>query len=273
MNDSNESQKLTCAVEENTYEAEEYEMVIHQPCIQYFMKLNTLGWAGQLLHNTLMRLTDHSDNGDALWFQVGEELGRFSIYEFGLITRMKCVGSTHLPPMAKPILIRRYFPTVRGVSRENLELQMSNAKFDNDEDVIKLSLLYIIFCIPLSNANSVKIDPKFFALADNLDEFNEFLWGVLSWEATRAAICATVDDRTSSKRRPLKKSRQVHYSIAGFPHALLVWAYESIPTMAAKFTTNYEQAIPRMLSWITADNVKFDEVMWAFTAVGENQII
>ncbi|GMN71007.1 hypothetical protein TIFTF001_053336, partial [Ficus carica] len=41
--------------------------------------------------------------------------------------------------------------------------------------------------------------------------------------------------------------------------------------MAAKFTTNYEQAIPRMLSWITADNVKFDEVMWAFTVVGENQ--
>ncbi|GMN66233.1 hypothetical protein TIFTF001_035301 [Ficus carica] len=202
LNDSNESQKLTCAVEENTYEAEEvkysrrvsddeitwakintfvninetfknlrnwlsprqYEMVIHQPCIQHFMKLNTLGWAGQLLHNTLMRLTDHSDNGDALWFQ-----------------------------------------------------------------------------------------------------------GVLSWEATRAAICATVDNRTSSKRRPLKKSRQVHYSIASFPHALLVWAYESIPTMAAKFTTNYEQTIPRMLSWITADNVKFDEVMWAFTSVGENQ--
>ncbi|GMN71621.1 hypothetical protein TIFTF001_054128, partial [Ficus carica] len=107
MNDSNESQKLTCAVEENTYEAEEvkysqrisdgeitrakintfvniketfknlrnwlsprqYEMVIYQPCIQHFMKLNTLGWAGQLLHNTLMRMTDHSDNGDALWFQ------------------------------------------------------------------------------------------------------------------------------------------------------------------------------------------------------------
>ncbi|GMN44845.1 hypothetical protein TIFTF001_014039 [Ficus carica] len=69
---------------------------------------------------------------------------------------------------------------MRGVSRENLELQMSNAKFDNDEDAIKLSLLYIIFCIPLSNANSVKIDPKFFALADNLDEFNEFPWGVLS---------------------------------------------------------------------------------------------
>ena len=265
--------KETCKNLRNWLSPRQYESVIGQPCIQHFLKLNTLGWAGQLFHNTLMRLTDHSDDGDALWFQVGDELGRFSINEFGLITGMRCVGSTHLPQMAEPRLIRRYFPTVRGVSRENLELQMSNAKFDNDDDAIKLSLLYVIFCIPLSNANSVKIDPKFFALADNLDEFNEFPWGVLSWEATRAAICATVDNRTSSKRRPLKKSQQVHYSIAAFPHALLVWAYESIPTMAAKFTTNYEQAIPRMLSWITADNVKFDEVMWAFTAVGENQVI
>ncbi|GMN21259.1 hypothetical protein TIFTF001_050112 [Ficus carica] len=220
-----------------------------------------------------MRLTDHNEKGDALWFQVGEELGRFSINEFGLITGMKCVGSTHLPPVAEPRLIRRYFPTVRGVSRENLELQISNVNFDNDEDAVKLSLLYTIFCIPLSNANSVKIDPKFFVLADNLDEFNDFHWDVLPWEATRSAICNTVDNMTSSKRRPLKKSHQVHYSIAGFSHALLVWAYGSIPTIAYKFTTNYEQAIPRILSWITADNVKFDDVMWAFTAVDEDQVV
>ena len=65
-----------------------------------------------------------------------------------------------------------------------MELQLSNAKFNNDDDIIKLGLLYMIFCISLANANFVKIDPKYFALADNLEEFNTFLWGVLSWEAT-----------------------------------------------------------------------------------------
>ncbi|GMN68962.1 hypothetical protein TIFTF001_038010 [Ficus carica] len=131
-----------------------------------------------------MRLTDHSGMGDALWFEVGEDLGRFSINEFCLITGMKCVGSTHLFAVESR-LIRRYFSTLRGVSKENLELQMSNANFDNDDDAVKLSLLYMIFCIPLSNTNSVKIDPKFFALADNLDDFNDFPWDMLSWEATR----------------------------------------------------------------------------------------
>ncbi|GMN22299.1 hypothetical protein TIFTF001_045634 [Ficus carica] len=126
-----------------------------------------------------MGLTDHSGLGDALWFELGEELGRFSINEFCLITCMKYVGSTHLR-LVESRLISRYFSPLKGVSRENLELQMSNANFDNDDDAVKLSLVDIIFCIPLSNASSVKIDLKFFALADNLDAFNDFPWDVLS---------------------------------------------------------------------------------------------
>ncbi|GMN67800.1 hypothetical protein TIFTF001_036859 [Ficus carica] len=223
----------------------------------------------KVFHNIVMRLTDHSAMDDALWFEVGEELGRFSINEFCFITGMKCVGSTHLP-VVESRLITRYFSTLRGVSRENLELQMSNANFDNDDDAVKLSLLYLIFCIPLSNANS--IDSKFFSLADNIANFNDFPWGVLSWEATRSAICNTVENRLSSKRRPLKKTDKVHYSVAGFPHASLFWAYETLPSIALKFTTKYDHATPRMLSWTTADNVRFDDVMYAFTEVGENQV-
>ncbi|GMN47952.1 hypothetical protein TIFTF001_017126 [Ficus carica] len=179
--------------------------------------------------------------GDALWFDVGEDLDRFSINEFCLITGMKCVGSTHLALAVDNRLMRRYFLTLRGVSREHLKLQLSNAKFGNDNDDVKLGLLYMIFCIRFANANS----------------------------ATRAAICNTVENRLSSKRKPLKKSDKVHYSIAGFPHALLVCVYESIPTIAGKFTIKYVEAIMRMLSWTSADNVKFDDMMSDLTAVGE----
>ncbi|GMN22375.1 hypothetical protein TIFTF001_045645 [Ficus carica] len=158
---------------------QQYEAVKDQPCIQQFMHLETLGWAGQVFHNIVMRLTNLSAMGDALWFELGEDLGRFSINEFCLIIGLNCVGSTHFP-VVESRLISRYFLMVKGVSRKNWELQMSNAKFDNNDDAVKLGLLYIIFCIPLSNANSVKIDPKFFALVDNLDAFNDFPWDVLS---------------------------------------------------------------------------------------------
>ncbi|GMN21731.1 hypothetical protein TIFTF001_040097 [Ficus carica] len=243
-----------------------------QPCIQQFMHLDTLGWSGQVFHNIVMRLTTHSAMGDALWFELGEDLVRFSINEFCLITGLNCVGSTHLP-VVESRLMSKYFPDVRGVTREYLELQMSNSKFDNDDDAVKLSLLYIVFSIPLSNASSVKIDPKYFALADNLDAFNKFPWGVLSWEATRTAICSTVENRISSKRGPKKNIDKSRYSVAGFPQALLVWAYETSPVIASKFTTNYEHALPRMMSWTTADNVRFDDVLAAFATVGESKCV
>ncbi|GMN27800.1 hypothetical protein TIFTF001_041079 [Ficus carica] len=182
----------------------QYESVKQRPCIQQFMHLDTLGWAGQIFHNIAMRLMSHRGMGDALCFGLGEAVGRFSINEFCLITGLNCVVSTLLP-VVESRLITRYFSTLRGVSRENLEVQMSNAKFDNDNDAVELSLLYNMFSIPLSNASAVKIGPQFFALADDLDAFNSFPWGVLSWEATRAAICHTVDNRMSSKKRPLKK--------------------------------------------------------------------
>ncbi|GMN26413.1 hypothetical protein TIFTF001_040886 [Ficus carica] len=214
-----------------------------------------------------MHLMDHSGMGDALWFEVGEVLGRFSINKFCLITSTKCVGSTYLVPAVDNRFMSRYFSTLRAMSREHLEVQMLNAKFDNDDDAVKLGLLYMIFCIPLANANSVKIDLKYFALADNLNEFNAFPWGVLSRKATRTAICNAIDNKLSSKRIPLKKSDKMHYSITGFLHALLIWAYESIPKIARKFTTKHVEANPRMLSWTSADNIKFDAVMSALTTI------
>ncbi|GMN63844.1 hypothetical protein TIFTF001_032909 [Ficus carica] len=180
--------------------------------------------AGQVLHNIVMSLTNHSGMGDALWFENIWSCSR----------RM-----------------------------QNLTTTMT---------LSKLGLLYMIFCIPLANANSVKIDPKNFALADNLEEFNAFPWVVLSWEATQVVICNTVENRLSLKRKSLKKVDKVHYSIAGFPHVLLVWAYENFPTIVGKFMTKYVEAISRMLSWTFADNVKFDAVMSALTAVGEKQL-
>ncbi|GMN29006.1 hypothetical protein TIFTF001_049489 [Ficus carica] len=140
-----------------------------------------LGWVA--LHNIVMRLTDHSRMGDALWFEVGEDLGRFSINEFCMITGMKCVGSIYLAPAVDNRLM--------------------------------------------------------------------------------------IENSLSSKRRLLKKVDKVHYSITGFHHTLLVWAYESIPTIAGKFMTKHVEANSRMLSWTSTDNMKFDCVMLALTTVGE----
>ncbi|GMN67345.1 hypothetical protein TIFTF001_039342 [Ficus carica] len=74
------------------------------------------------------------------------------------------------------------------------------------------------------------------------------------------------------EEKTIKKNVKVHYSIPGFPHALLVWAYETLPSIASKFTTKYDQAIPRMMSGTTADNMMFNDVLTAFTTFGKSQL-
>ena len=103
-----------------------------------------------------MCLMDHSGIGDALWVEVDKDLGRFSINEFCLIIGMKCVGSTYLTLAVDNRLMSRNFSTLQVVSREHLDVQLSNVKFDNDDDAVKLGLLYMIFCICLANENSVR---------------------------------------------------------------------------------------------------------------------
>ncbi|GMN59297.1 hypothetical protein TIFTF001_028409 [Ficus carica] len=83
-----------------------------------------------------MRLTDHSEMDDALWFEVGKDLDRFSINEFCLITGMKCVGSTHLALAVINPINEKIFFDIASVSREHLELLLSNVKFDNDNDAV-----------------------------------------------------------------------------------------------------------------------------------------
>ncbi|GMN48582.1 hypothetical protein TIFTF001_017742 [Ficus carica] len=58
-------------------------------------------------------------------------------------------GSINLAPMVNNRLMSRYFSILRAVSREHLEVQPSNAKFDNDDDAVKLGLLYMIFAFLL----------------------------------------------------------------------------------------------------------------------------
>ena len=65
-----------------------------------FLLLDKLGWAGQVVHKIVMCLAEPSNptDMDALWFEVGEDIGRFFIHEFSLITGLRCVGSTFLKP-------------------------------------------------------------------------------------------------------------------------------------------------------------------------------
>ncbi|KAA0031650.1 ubiquitin-like-specific protease ESD4 isoform X2 [Cucumis melo var. makuwa] len=54
-----------------------------------------------------------------------------------------------------------------------------------------------------------------------------------------------------------KKSTKTKYTVNGFPHALQVWAYESIPTIIGCGVDKVnDDAIPRMLRWVCQQSPK-----------------
>ncbi|EXB44188.1 hypothetical protein L484_010294 [Morus notabilis] len=68
-------------------------------------------------------------------------------------------------------------------------------------------------------------------LANDLEALNAFPWGALTWNVNRDSIRSVVMNKVSGKG----KGNGMHYTLSGFPHALLVWAYESILPIAQFF--------------------------------------
>lgn len=67
------------------------------------------------MHNLVFPLTDHSKMGDALWFEVWTDLGKFSIKDFGLITGLNCVDLTYLKLVNENNLQKEYFSIYKQV--------------------------------------------------------------------------------------------------------------------------------------------------------------
>lgn len=66
-----------------------FEKLELQHAIVNFLKLQKLGWAGQVVHNIIMRLAGvDGRTKDSLFFAIGDDIWQFSIAEYALIAGM-----------------------------------------------------------------------------------------------------------------------------------------------------------------------------------------
>ncbi|GER39918.1 Ulp1 protease family protein [Striga asiatica] len=115
---------------------------------------------------------------------------------------------------------------------------------EGDEDLIyKLGLLTVLEHVVLSNECRTLVDKKWFHLVENLEEFNGYPWGNLSYEYTVKLF--------KRKRFDNIKNTEMKYSLHGFPLAIMVWAFEALPELGRKFaeTCGGGGRLPRILSW------------------------
>ncbi|KAL0556971.1 hypothetical protein IC582_005489 [Cucumis melo] len=159
-------------------------------------------------------------------------------------------------------LLEKFFKDKECVYVSDLEDIFLEYEGD-DDDIVKLALVYFIEISLLGKDRRTKVDIGFFKIADDWNTFNNYDWGRIVFVRTLSALKRALDKQYAKGN---KKSTQIKkYTINGFPHALQVWAYESIPTIIGCGVDKVnDHAIPRMLRWVCQQSPKSQTISQVF---------
>ena len=165
---------------------------------------------------------------------------------------------------------KAYFKDPIKLKRETLETWFLDARVQNDEDVVKLALVYVVACLLLHNYLTVSL-PKFFVnLVDNLNKFNNYLWGKLVWEDSTVRPKKQAHSKNGKFECGVSNS---HYNLFGFHLSLQVWLYKTFLDVTVSFVTKaHEVAIPRMLGWVPAEHLMFARVEEVLFSVSGDEL-
>ncbi|XP_060216699.1 uncharacterized protein LOC132644139 [Lycium barbarum] len=186
---------------------------------------------GQLFRCFMVRELKRS-NSDAFVIDInGTEL-TFGLFEFALITGLKCYGDEVVFDEGPNRLLDEYF----GGSDKDWGVG-DNA----DEDAVKIAILYFIHTYILSSEKrNVTVPRHHFDLVES-EQYNEYTWGKEAF-----------DDLIKSIHHKMDKPKQF-YCLRGFPFAMQVWIYECCSNVDPNLMVKTGSRIPRMLNWRTVN--------------------
>ncbi|KAK0597658.1 hypothetical protein LWI29_027297 [Acer saccharum] len=238
-------------------------------CFGKLLDMNDLKFYGQLVHHLLLRQIQ-SPNKSEMWFSLGGKTFRFSIQEFCLITGLEC--GPDLPVVSKEngdgsgsFRSSMLNGEVR-LNNRTLEAMFKAASSDNDEDMVKLALLYFLETVLFGKDQKVHIGAQHVELLEDLETFNKYPWGRKCYETTLNSLQKdfkkmSQDYHTTSRKIVSGKKRKClannekdcirQYALHGFPYAFQIWACEAIPTVGVAIANKSGSLLPRIVNWIT----------------------
>ncbi|XP_038902177.1 uncharacterized protein LOC120088810 [Benincasa hispida] len=117
-----------------------------------------------------------------------------------------------------------------------LEEKYKDLEFENDDDVVKISLVYYTEVAMMGkNKQKDAINLKRFKDVQNLKYYNSLDWGTIIWERTLDALKIALNDKSSLYKTRVKANKNyvVKYSLRGFSQAFYVWTYEILASSIA----------------------------------------
>ncbi|KAA0051388.1 Ulp1-like peptidase [Cucumis melo var. makuwa] len=194
--------------------------------------------------------------------------------EFNILTGLWGPKEDYIQLVGNSRLLEKFFKDKECVYVSDLEDIFLEYEGD-DDDIVKLALVYFIEISLLGKDRRTKVDIGFFKIADDWNSFNNYDWGRIVFVRTLSALKRALDKQYAKGKK--KSTQTKKYTINEFPHALQVWAYESIPTIIGCGVDKVnDHAIPRMLTWVCQQSPKsqtisqvFDSPMFIIKAVIE----
>ncbi|KAI5327739.1 hypothetical protein L3X38_027135 [Prunus dulcis] len=251
-------------------------------CFGHLLNIDKIQFSGQIVHGAVLRRVAGQGvkDLDGLSFLLGCDVAQFTRQDFCLITGLRFgeVPELSSGESDEIRLQQRYFID-EGITCNALEEAF--LRCTEEDDIYKLALVYFAELVVLGRDKHLNINLNYLTLVEDLDAFNRYPWGSVSFDKTQDSLFSaptkyvkSIENEegrgkgkskvTGTSRRNEKGKKDKHgeaqrsgWSFKGFTYAFQIWVYELIPRMA---DLNYckvvdPTAVPRILRWRTTTSV------------------
>ncbi|CAH9065643.1 unnamed protein product, partial [Cuscuta epithymum] len=187
---------------------------------------------------------------DVIRFHVANSLISFTKADLAIVTGLKINGVK--PAVSDNVggdMCRRYFGTKEVIVRQDivqaLERYNRNNPGTEENDGLKLGLLYALAHGLFGNQYAIRLPGKYINLVQDLDAFNSYPWGDDVWDDLVANM--------KNNAEALKFCTRKRVAFTACMQAIQIWAFETFPILANErlcyVIKDKENVIPRTLKW------------------------
>ncbi|KAF3671559.1 hypothetical protein FXO38_06534 [Capsicum annuum] len=190
-------------------------------------------------------------NQEEIYVFVKGQIFRFFIYEFALITDLKCFGNVDdfkYEDSSPSWLMKRYFlQSTNEVDKEALVKRFLKENFENKEDFLQMAILYFIHTFVYSQLNASPMSFSNFKMVED-EKYEFFPWGKVFFSRFMASL-----------RQEFSMEKQL-YRLGGIPQVFNMWMFELCSNVDIKVAVKEDNNIPRILNWrIVAVRAQFNQ--------------
>ncbi|KAI5348318.1 hypothetical protein L3X38_001205 [Prunus dulcis] len=200
-------------------------------CFGHLLNIDKIQFSGQIVHGVVLR----------------RDFCLITGLRFGEVPEVSSGESDEIR------LQKRYFID-EGITCNALEEAF--LRCTEKDDIYKLALVYFAELVVLGRDKHLNINLNYLTLVEDLDAFNRYPWGSVSFDKTQDSLFSAPTKYvksfeneegrgkgkskvTGTSRRNEKGKKDKHgeaqrsgWSFKGFTYALQIWVYELIPRMA-----------------------------------------